>query len=119
MIDTSYKQSDANRDPEKFSLTVSDIERYESEYGSISVGCIVLIRTGWSKYWMDGPANYLGYDESTEGPYDPIKSSLSFPGISPEAADVLISREIAAVGLDTASLDSGSNSKVKYNFGTQ
>jgi kynurenine formamidase len=115
VIDISSKQSAVDMDPEnkeKFSLSVSDIEAYEREFGSISVGCIVLVRTGWSQYWMDGPANYLGYDEAIEGPFDSEKSSLSFPGISPEAADVLISRKIVAVGLDTPSLDSGANSKV-------
>jgi hypothetical protein len=49
VIDISFKQSIIDMDPEnreKFSLGVADIEKYESEYGSISVGCIVLVRLG-------------------------------------------------------------------------
>jgi kynurenine formamidase len=119
IIDISSKQSAEDMNPEnkdKFSLEVSDIEVYESQHGKISPGCIVLVRTGWSSYWMDGPANYLGYDEDVQGPFDPTTCDLSFPGVSPEAALVLITRKIVAVGVDTPSLDSGANSKVNGYF---
>ena len=43
---------------------------------------------------------YLGTDKRDV-------AQLRFPGISPEAAKVLVSRNIAGVGIDTASIDYG------------
>lgn len=84
-----------------YSLSIKDIENYETEYGYIEDGCIVLVRTGWAKRWQLGPKEYLGFDEASDGTYDSAVSCLSFPGISIEAAKMLVSRRIAAVGLDT------------------
>lgn len=91
-----------------YCLSVSDIEAFESTLGALVHGDIVLIRTGWHRHYPSGPAAYLGFDEATQGPYSD-SSVLSFPGISKEAALLLVSRRIAAVGLDTASLDAGAS----------
>ena len=48
----------------------------------------------------------MGYDEKTMGKYN--HQPLNFPGIGKEAAQLFVERKIAAVGLDTASLDPGS-----------
>ncbi len=78
-----------------------DIFAYESQHGVINSGEIVLVRTGWSQHYHAGPKIYLGYDEELQGPYNSKTSVLTFPGIGLEAAQVLVDRQIAAVGIDT------------------
>ena len=48
-----------------------------------------------------------GFDEATDGPYDTRTSDLAFPGISKAAAELLVARRVAGVGIDTASIDAG------------
>lgn len=96
-------------DDSNYQLSVGDIEENESQFGRISKGSVVLIRTGWHKFYPLGPRLYLGFDEREQGPYDPSTSTLTFPGIGIEAAQCLVERSVSGVGLDTASLDPGSN----------
>src|SRR5262245_5263578 len=49
----------------------------------------------------DDPKAYLGDDTPGDA------SKLHFPGISADAARALVARRIAAVGIDTASIDHG------------
>lgn len=86
---------------ENYCLSLDDVEEYERNYGEISSGSIVLVRTGWSKYWEQGPKAYLGYDESTDGPLSTSAQSLSFPGIGESAANLLANRNVSGVGIDT------------------
>ena len=81
-------------------LLPSDLEAFESEHGRIGPGTIVLVRTGWGRFWPDRK-RYLGDDTPGDA------SHLHFPGISGEAARALVDRNVAAVGIDTASLDHG------------
>jgi kynurenine formamidase len=81
-------------------LTVQDIEAFERSHGTVEPGTIVLIRTGWAEYWPD-PKRYLGDDTPRDA------SNLHFPGISESAAHMLVARNVAAVGIDTASIDHG------------
>lgn len=82
-------------------LSVEDIRNWEKSHGRIPDGAIVLIRTGWGKFWPDRK-RYLGSD--TPGDI----ANLHFPGISREAAQFLAAeRRIDGVGIDTASLDRG------------
>jgi kynurenine formamidase len=81
-------------------VTVGQIEAFEHEHGAITPGTIVLIRTGWGRYWPN-VEQYLGDDTPGD------TSNLHFPGISEEAARALVSRQVGAVGIDTASLDYG------------
>eukprot|EP01126_Amoeba_proteus_P065892 TRINITY_DN9443_c0_g1_i2.p1 TRINITY_DN9443_c0_g1~~TRINITY_DN9443_c0_g1_i2.p1 ORF type:complete len:174 (-),score=33.13 TRINITY_DN9443_c0_g1_i2:273-794(-) len=90
-------------------LQTQDIESHEKEFGILEKGTIVLVRTGWSRFYPDGPASYLGFDETVQGPYNPHTSRLRFPGIGIEAAKLLVKRQVAGVGLDGASLDPGSS----------
>ena len=84
-------------------VSVTDFEAWESRHGPIPTASIVLIRTGFGRFWPDRKA-YLGTDE--RGPSAVEK--LHFPGLHPEAARWLIDeRQIHAVGLDTASVDHG------------
>ncbi|WP_394847812.1 cyclase family protein [Pendulispora brunnea] len=81
-------------------LSVRDIEAFERAHGRIEPKTIVLIRTGWSDRWPDRK-RYLGDDKPGDA------SNLHFPGIGEDAARALVARGVAAVGIDTASIDNG------------
>jgi kynurenine formamidase len=86
-----------------YRVTVEDFAEFEKRYGEIPDHAIVLIRTGFAKYWPDRK-KYLGTDERGA----PAVAKLHFPGLGPEAAAWLVrERKIHAVGLDTASIDYG------------
>lgn len=98
-IDVSAKVA-ANRD---YQISVEDLTGWETQNGKIPDGCIVLLQTGWGKFWGD-KKNYLG----TDGTGQEAVADLHFPGLHPEAADWLVkNRKINAVGIDTASIDFG------------
>lgn len=93
-------QSKANRD---YRVMPSDFQAFEKRHGRIPKGAVVLIRTGFDRYWPDAKA-YLGTRERG----DAAIAQLHFPGLSPEGAEWLADqREVGAVGLDTASIDYG------------
>jgi kynurenine formamidase len=82
-------------------LSVNDIHSWEKRYGRLPNSVIVLIYTGWGRYWGDRK-RYLGTDEPGN------VSDLHFPGFSKEAAEFLIKqRSVKAVGIDTPSIDHG------------
>jgi kynurenine formamidase len=97
VIDVSAKAS-ANRD---YRASVEDVRQFEREQGPIARGAIVLLRTGWSRHWPNVKA-YLGDDTPGDA------SRLSFPSYGVEAAKLLVEeRGVAALGIDTASIDYG------------
>ena len=80
-----------------------ELRAWESRHGRLPAGAIVLLRTGFGRHWPDAEA-YLG--TAARGPA--ALADLSFPGLHPEAARWLVDeRDIAAIGLDTASIDHG------------
>jgi kynurenine formamidase len=83
-----------------YRVTAEDVEGHERAHGSIPRGAVVLVRTGWGRRWPDAE-RYLGSAERGEG------VELHFPGLSAEAARVLVERGVDLVGIDTASLDHG------------
>jgi kynurenine formamidase len=89
-----------------YQVTVQDIQDWESRNGPLPEGAILLIRTGWDARWPD-PVRYLGTGEKGEV----AAADLHFPGLAPEAAEWLVrERNVAAVGIDTASIDYGQSS---------
>ncbi len=91
-------QAATNRD---YRLTVNDIKAWEDRYGQLPAGAFVIMWSGWGAYWKD-KLHYLGTDKQGD------VANLHFPGFSKEAAEHLISdRDIAAIGVDTASMDYG------------
>jgi kynurenine formamidase len=93
-------QCKANPD---YRIPTADFENWERRHGRIPRNAIVLLRTGFGKYYPDRK-RYLGTDE--RGP-EAVKK-LHFPGLHPETARWLVqSRSIKAIGLDTASIDYG------------
>lgn len=89
----------AARDPDAL-LEARWLERFEAEHGRIERGTIVLVRTGWADRWPDRK-RYMGDDTPGDA------SHLHFPGLSRGAAELLVARQVAAVGIDTASIDHG------------
>ena len=94
------KQCESNRD---YLVSVDDFNAWEKQHGQIPEWAIVILRTGFAKFWPDRN-KYMGTDE--RGPAAVAK--LHFPGLASEAARWLTTnRSIKAVGLDTPSIDYG------------
>ncbi len=92
------RQAEKNPD---YLLHLNDIRNWEKSRGRIPRGAIVLIQSGWGKYWGDRKA-YFGTAEPNN------VSDLHFPGLSKDAAMFLVKqRHVKAVGIDTPSIDPG------------
>lgn len=89
-----------NRD---YQVTIADIQGWEKRHGQLADGAILLLKTGFGQYWPDRE-RYMGTAERGEE----AVARLHFPGLHPQAAQWLATeRRIAAVGLDTPSIDYG------------
>ncbi|GAB5399902.1 MAG: cyclase family protein [Aureisphaera sp.] len=99
-IDVSAK---AANNPD-YEVGIEDFTDWETkEQMTIPDGSIILLYTGYSKFYPD-KLKYLGTDQRGE---EAVKL-LHFPGLSPEAADWLVkNRNVHAIGLDTPSIDFG------------
>lgn len=92
------RQAAADRD---YCLTVADLAAWEAEHGRIPPGAIVVMFSGWGQYWGNRK-RYLGTDRQGD------TANLHFPGFSSEAAEFLVAqRDVAAIAVDTASIDHG------------
>jgi kynurenine formamidase len=90
----------ADRD---YQITVADLRAWEERHERQLTDLIVLLRTGWSRFWPDRE-QYLGTSERGAA----AVARLHFPGLAPEAARWLVEhRAPKAVGIDTASIDFG------------
>lgn len=99
-IDVSAK---AANNPD-YEVSIEDFTNWEAEeQATIPDGSIILLYTGYSKYYPD-KLKYLGTDQRGE---EAVKL-LHFPGLAPSAAEWLVkNRNINAIGLDTPSIDYG------------
>jgi len=88
------------RNPD-YRMTLDDVRLWERSHGRIPDGAIVVMFSGWGQFWPD-KKKYLG----TDVPGDVV--NLHFPGFSKEVAEFLVNeRDIAAVAIDTPSIDCG------------
>lgn len=86
-----------------YRVTVDDLTRFEELHSRIPDGAIVLLSTGYSQFWPDRE-RYMGTDERGAE----AVAKLHFPGLHPDAATWLAAeRSIAAIGIDTPSIDAG------------
>lgn len=99
VVDVS-KRALANRD---YLISVSDFRAWERRHGRIPSRTIVLLRTGFDRYWPDAE-RYLGTAERGQQ----AVPKLHFPGLAESGARWLVrNRQVKAVGIDTASIDYG------------
>jgi kynurenine formamidase len=77
------------------SVTAADIELWVSRHGEIPRGACVVMYSGWAS--KVGHPSYRNDDDG----------KLAFPGFSQEAAALLAKADVAAIGVDTLSLDPG------------
>ena len=99
VIDVSKK---AVSDPD-YQIGIEDFTEWEGVNGRIPGDSIVLLNTGYAKYWPD-KVKYMGTDKKGQ---EAVKE-LHFPGLDPAAAKWLTeNRNINAIGLDTPSIDYG------------
>lgn len=78
-----------------YEISVEDIENHERKHGIIPQGSLVLGHTGWSRFWAY-PSAYRNVDETGQ---------MHFPAFSRQAAAYLLTRDIAALAIDTLSPD--------------
>ena len=99
-VDVSSK---ASNNPD-YLVSIEDFMNWEKNQGTtIPDGSIVLLQTGFSKYYPD-KVKYLGTDKRGEH----AVKLLHFPGLSPDAAKWLVqNRNINSIGIDTPSIDYG------------
>jgi kynurenine formamidase len=77
-------------------LTSQHIARWEREHGQIPPGAVVLLNTGWGRFWDNVP-RYQNRD---------VQGRMHFPGYSAEAAEFLAQqRQVKGIGIDTLSID--------------
>jgi kynurenine formamidase len=102
VVDVSERALD-DRD---YLISVSDFRAWERRHGRIPRRTIVLLRTGFDRYWPDAE-RYLGTAERGQQ----AVPKLHFPGLAPRGARWLVQRRaVKAVGIDTASIDYGQSS---------
>ena len=68
-----------------YQVTAGDIRSWEQANGVIPERAIVLVRSGWGRFWPDRKA-FLGTDAAGD------TANLHFPGIAREAAEFLMER---------------------------
>jgi kynurenine formamidase len=76
-------------------ISAKDVQDYETAYGRVPAGALVIGYTGWSRFWHDKKA-YRNEDHTGQ---------MRFPSFSGEAAELLLERNIAGLGIDTLSPD--------------
>lgn len=84
VIDIAKKAHDT------YLCSAQDVLNFEKRYRPIQSGDFVIIHTGWGRYWLH-PQQY--------------RNDLQFPSVSEEAAQLLLARDIAGLGIDTLGPD--------------
>lgn len=73
-----------------YKVSEDDIMAFENKYGQIQENNFIAFYTGWSQYW-NNPKQY--------------HNNHLFPSISESVANILVSRNISGLGIDTLSPD--------------
>jgi kynurenine formamidase len=100
LVDVS-RWADKNRN---YQARVSDLADWEKYHGRMPERAVVLIRTGYSKHWGNRE-KYLGTLRRGKD----AAEYLRFPGLHPSAAEWLVKRGAAGVGIDSARVDNGTS----------
>ena len=81
-----------------------DVTAWESANGAIPAGALVAMNSGWSP-----KVSEAAFRNTPDG-------KLAFPGFSKAACDVLAERGVAAIGVDTLSLDPGNSADFAVHY---
>ena len=74
-----------------------DITKWERQYGRIPYGAVVIMNSGWHKYYHDD-FKYYGWDKE----YQNNMSYTHFPGFSADSIEFLAAeRKIVGIAVDT------------------
>ena len=76
------------------------VEKFEKEYGEIKPNSFVIFYTGWDKHW-----------NNTEK----YRNNHKFPSVHESTAELLLKRNIAGLGIDTLSADTGADGFKVHN----
>ncbi len=87
-----------------YEVTPEDIAVHEAQHGRIPAGACLAMNSGWESR-VGGP----GFRNADSG------NTLRFPGFRPDVAPLLIERNLAAVAVDTLSLDHGPSSSFGFH----
>jgi kynurenine formamidase len=75
---------------ERYKVSVDDIQQFELQCGKIPPKALVLIYTGWERFWLE-PKKY--------------HNNHVFPCIAANVAELLLAKKIVGLGIDTLSPD--------------
>lgn len=90
-------RSSAGVDPD-YTLTVDDFAEWERRHGKIAAGSIVLLLTGWRRYWHE-PERFINLGAD---------GLMHTPGFTSEAVSFLLDqRGAVGIGTDTHGVDAG------------
>lgn len=78
-----------------YKISVTDVIQFEKTHGTIEKNSLVIVYTGWSKYWPDSK-KYRNENQ---------QRIMQFPSLSAQAAELLVERGIAGIAIDTLSPD--------------
>ena len=97
--------SQAEADP-NYALSWEDIQLWETHFGPVPAGSVVLLNTGWASWW-ESPGRFFNPDAA---------GRFHFPGFGLEAARFLLDqRQVAGVGIDTHGVDGGQDDTFAVN----
>lgn len=95
LIVPAYRIDVSARADADYEVSRLDIEEFENEHGKIASDSLVILHTGWCRFWHD-PDMYRGVDS---------KGRMHFPACSADAAELLLKRDVAGLAIDTLSPD--------------
>lgn len=97
------QQVDINYD---YTLTITDVIRWEKQHGKVPSESVVLLHTGWAKKW--GNTNDFMLQDAD--------GNMHFPGFSSDVSEFLLTeRQIAGLGIDTHGVDAGIDTEFSVN----
>jgi kynurenine formamidase len=86
-----------------YQVTPDDITAFEAQHGRLPAGACLAVNAGWdARVGTPGFRNAAG-------------NALRFPGFRPDAAPLLIARNLAGVAVDTLSLDHGGSADFAFH----
>lgn len=90
LVAPGYQIDVSKKAHEHYQISADDIIEFEKTYGTIKKNSIVIFHTGWSQFWSDTKK---------------YRNNLIFPSVSKDAAELLLTREVNGLGIDTLSPD--------------